>query len=423
MILSHGHSRSLNSLLPSNLLKISLHSVFLCKGQNCSISCPTKRTMTTAKLPLSSSRSSKRLEYPNFSHLWVSAPKLRCGSRFSSYAPVRVNMDQPVEDETIDLNKLKVLKQKIEAYGINCESSSPGFYTHLICPKCKGGRLMERSLSFHMNQTPNFAMWRCFRAECGWTGQASVDGRLKSQGVDHVSEHQSLRGVKDGSLGLEALGDQLLAYFAERMISRECLQRNFVMQLSGDKNVIAFTYRQNGVLVGCKYRCINKKFWQEKGTEKTLYGLDDIKGASEIIIVEGEIDKLSMEEAGFCNCVSVPGGAPRKVSAKELPPWEKDIAYQYIWNCKEYLDKASRIILATDGDAPGQALAEELARRLGKERCWRVCWPHGEYSSCFKDANEVLMNLGADALRKTVQQAQLIAAILRDCRTNRKYTT
>lgn len=32
------------------------------------------------------------------------------------------------------------------------------------------------------------------------------------------------------------------------------------------------------------------------------------------------------------------------------------------------VSQASRIILATDGDAPGQALAEELARRLGKER-------------------------------------------------------
>lgn len=30
--------------------------------------------------------------------------------------------------------------------------------------------------------------------------------------------------------------------------------------------------------------------------------------------------------------------------------------------------QASRIILATDADPPGQALAEELARRLGRER-------------------------------------------------------
>lgn len=32
--------------------------------------------------------------------------------------------------------------------------------------------------------------------------------------------------------------------------------------------------------------------------------------------VEGEIDKLSMEEAGFRNCVSVPDGAPARVANK-----------------------------------------------------------------------------------------------------------
>ncbi|CAA0832260.1 Primase homolog protein [Striga hermonthica] len=43
----------------------------------------------------------------------------------------------------------------------------------------------------------------------------------------------------------------------------------------------------------------------KKNTEKVLHGLDDIAGSDEIIIVEGEIDKLSVEEAGFFNCVSV----------------------------------------------------------------------------------------------------------------------
>jgi hypothetical protein len=37
--------------------------------------------------------------------------------------------------------------------------------------------------------------------------------------------------------------------------------------------------------------------------------------------------------------------------------------------------QAVRIVIATDNDAPGDALAEELARRLGRERCWRVRWP------------------------------------------------
>ena len=35
--------------------------------------------------------------------------------------------------------------------------------------------------------------------------------------------------------------------------------------------------------------------------------------------VEGEMDKLAMEEAGFRNCVSVPDGAPSRVSDKDVP--------------------------------------------------------------------------------------------------------
>jgi twinkle protein len=38
-----------------------------------------------------------------------------------------------------------------------------------------------------------------------------------------------------------------------------------------------------------------------------LYGLDDIIDSGLVIIVEGEMDKLAMEEAGYTNCVSVPG--------------------------------------------------------------------------------------------------------------------
>ena len=49
------------------------------------------------------------------------------------------------------------------------------------------------------------------------------------------------------------------------------------------------------------------------GAEKILYGLNDIAGKEEVIIVEGEIDKLSLEEAGLTNAVSVPDGAPGMV--------------------------------------------------------------------------------------------------------------
>lgn len=45
--------------------------------------------------------------------------------------------------------------------------------------------------------------------------------------------------------------------------------------------------------------------------------------------VEGQVDKLSMEEAGFRNCVSVPDGAPAKVSNKALPVEEEVLFLSY----------------------------------------------------------------------------------------------
>ena len=93
---------------------------------------------------------------------------------------------------------------------------------------------------------------------------------------------------------------------------------------------------------------------QVSGAEKILYGLDDVRDSAEIVIVEGEMDKLALEEAGFRNVVSVPDGAPSRVKEGSLPPPEEDTKYLYIWNCRAVLDQAVRIVLATDSDPPGQ---------------------------------------------------------------------
>ena len=91
------------------------------------------------------------------------------------------------------------------------------------------------------------------------------------------------------------------------------------------------------------------------------------------------------------------------------------------------LKKASRILLATDNDAPGRVLAEELARRLGPERCWLVSWsvPPAPGSpavldaglqaaapsdgaagaASYKDANEVLIAAGPSGVRACLAAA------------------
>ncbi len=68
--------------------------------------------------------------------------------------------------------------------------------------------------------------------------------------------------------------------------------------------VAAFPYRRAGETVNVKYRSLSKRFRQEKQAEKIFYGLDDVANSPEVIIVEGEMDKLALEQAGFRHVVS-----------------------------------------------------------------------------------------------------------------------
>jgi twinkle protein len=109
-------------------------------------------------------------------------------------------------------------------------------------------------------------------------------------------------------------------FFSLRGISDDTLARNGVgvtrvwsPAAKGVAESIVFPYRRAGTLVNCKYRATDAKvFWQSKGGDKVLFGLDDIVDADQVIIVEGEMDKLAMEQAGYKNCVSVPDGAPAR---------------------------------------------------------------------------------------------------------------
>ncbi|XP_038893954.1 uncharacterized protein LOC120082741 isoform X5 [Benincasa hispida] len=127
---------------------------------------------------------------------------------------------------------VKVLMEKMDLIGIVCdEHCTPGKYYCLFCPKCKGGRFIERSLSLHVIPTGDFAMWRCFQSECGWAGRIFADGRLAFNGFSRTVKTVG-RSARE-SLVLEPLGDELISYFNKRMISQETLERNVVMQIAG----------------------------------------------------------------------------------------------------------------------------------------------------------------------------------------------
>jgi len=173
---------------------------------------------------------------------------------------------------------------------------------------------------------------------------------------------------------------------------------------------LAFGYVRNGLLSFLKVRKENsdgtKTFWIEpKGAELCLWNEDCLVEPSDtLVMTEGEPDALSCMVAGATHVVSVPNGSPLdKPGSGDINPAD-DRAFRYLWDdgkLKAGLQRAKKIILATDGDQKGRVLRDELALRLGRPRCWYVKYPHG----C-KDANEVLVRHGADALRELLDRAK-----------------
>ena len=82
--------------------------------------------------------------------------------------------------------------------------------------------------------------------------------------------------------------------------------------------------------------------------------------------------------------ISVPNGAVNKVVDGKIDPSE-DTKFKYLWDNKEVFETAGKIIIACDDDASGSAMAEELSRRIGRDKVLTVHYPDG----C-KDTNDAV---------------------------------
>jgi len=175
-----------------------------------------------------------------------------------------------------------------------------------------------------------------------------------------------LSAVPSTNIVQNALQESHLNFLQTRGISAETAQRmklfaseKWFMKLGKAAPAIGFPYYRKGALVAAKYRAIEEKdFTQDAGGAHDFFGIDQVQPSKPIIIVEGEIDALTGMECGLENVVSVPSGAPIKVADGKVMASE-DKKFSFVWNAFEVLEKAPYIVIATDTDGPGQALAEE----------------------------------------------------------------
>jgi twinkle protein len=271
-------------------------------------------------------------------------------------------------------------------FGIDLRGRN-GVEVKVPCPQCSPHRKKKNYPCLNVNTDKG--VWNCWH--CSWSGT------LKA-GQDQPPQMTKVWRKPEWVQGGSGLPQKVVEWFEKRGITETVLKRNqidygtvYMPQIEEEVSAIKFPYFRGSEVVNIKYRDGQKNFRMHGGAERILYGLNDIEERT--IWVEGEIDKLSVEMAGYTRCVSVPDGAP----APETRNYSNKFDYL---DCPE-LDKVKTHILAVDNDEAGRKLEDELARRLGQENCLRVTWPEG----C-KDANEVLVVHGWGKLQACIEAAQ-----------------
>ena len=231
------------------------------------------------------------------------------------------------------------------------------------CPFCSSDRRKSNSKDMTLSRKDDGAVvYFCHHCD--------------AQGVVQAKRRIQLAAVPQPKIVSNTLKDHHYDWLKQRGISRETADKaklfsadKWFARLNKTADCIGFPYYRDGALVAAKYRSFPEKdFTQDSGGAHDFFGIDNVDTTKPLIIVEGEIDALTLMEAGIVNAVSVPSGAPIKVADGKVLPSE-DKKFAYVWNAREVIEAVPYVVLATDQDGPGQALAEELARRIGKEKC------------------------------------------------------
>ncbi|MAU90717.1 MAG: toprim domain-containing protein [Gammaproteobacteria bacterium TMED182] len=257
----------------------------------------------------------------------------------------------------------------------------------IVCPECGHDRKKKNVKTLSVTIGSDAKLYYCHH--CSASGAVKIKSpyeRLPKQKVVHI------QSTRDNAVLEEFLSSRGIPMSA---VNTEVITGNKYFNGSGELPAVGFVY-VSGSERAVKWRSTEGKHFTQDGAARWLYGLERVSESDEqLVICEGEVDVLALSAASV-TAVSCPNGAPQKVSNNRINP-EDDNKFSYLWDAREIITNIPKIILATDNDQAGEALAEEIARRVGRAKCWRVNYPEG----C-KDSNDVLLRHGADKLAELI---------------------
>jgi KaiC/GvpD/RAD55 family RecA-like ATPase len=267
-----------------------------------------------------------------------------------------------------------------------------------VCPYCKGkssGKNDEKTFSINLNT----GQFKCFRASCGMTGNMitlakDFDFSLGTDFDSYLIKPKRKTFKKPAEKIVPK--PPAIQYLQSRGISETVAIKYEITTQTERDNILVFPfYDTDGELNFIKYRKTDfdkekdkcKEWCQPNGTP-ILFGMKQCNLENKtLIITEGQLDSLSVAEAGFENAVSVPTGAK---------------GFTWVPNCWDFVSKFEEIIVFGDHEKGQITLLEEIDKRFHKLKIRHV--REEDYLDC-KDANDILRKYGRDQIKKCIEQA------------------
>ena len=273
------------------------------------------------------------------------------------------------------------------------------------CPVCGDEENHRRRCDGSFNQT--LGVGQCFC--CG--ARFVLDKGIQSQGqpspqsvvtpTTQVAKSPSAIGSK------VCLGDypsDVMAYLAKRGLRADVMHLLGVGYAkiyfggdpnqnipAGEKTCLAFRFLEDGVLRNIQYKSLDKDFKFETGCQLLPYNLDDALDADVVYLTEGMMDAAVLVQCGYAGVASLPNGTGTSMSCFD--------------KYRKSHFSGKKIVYAGDTDEAGIKKREEVALYFAANDFYYVEW---NASSCneAKDANDVLMAEGEDAVRRCIESAK-----------------
>jgi len=276
----------------------------------------------------------------------------------------------PIPDNLLQSQGLAYIVSKGWAWSDNNDGQVKVEY----CPLCNHG-------NFHLYVcvTGNKdGLWYCHH--CGKTGNLvtlkealgdSIQGvqsrnEWAGKGKDQVDPLPDVASCHAALVGNPDAMDYLLNVrgFSQDIIEKQKLglKEKVWFKSCGEVTALVIPYLVNGNIVFAKYRSLppaEKDFSCPKGWDAPLYNGEILnEQCTEIVFVEGEPDCISCLSNGIKNVVGVPGANIHKA----------------MWI--EALDRiAPKIYILYDNDKVGIKASQELASRIGIDKCFKIVLP------------------------------------------------